>query len=265
MNRTYIKNLSKVVEQLSRFAAYVHHKDGTQGYISFRDSTGILGRNEDFKSTRAEEARKALNYKKWDESWIGTGRIAEYAKKAIDEAGNLVFPNQRFDFHNRLNPEHSEYREDAERVLFNIYVNSDCDESEAFADAIKTFGGSYDTIAFLFFIKDDTRFLPISSGHFDKAFKILGIDYTTAYQCSWDNYQGFISIINEIRDVMEIVLPMKGMPRLVDAHSFAWIIQGEKFREWSPNKEQSIRLNKQQRKVYKLLFLARVVAEVLNQ
>lgn len=242
MSETYIKDLAKVVEQLSRFTAYVHHNDGTQGFISFRDSTGILGREEDFKSARAEEARKALDYEKWDESWIGTGKIAECANEAIKKAGELVFLNQQFDFQNRLNPEHSKYQEDAERVLFNIYANSDYDESEAFADAIKTFGGSYDTIAFLFFIKDDTRFLPISSGHFDRAFKILGIDYTTAYHCSWENYQGFTSIINEIRDVMEVVLPMQGIPRLVDAHSFVWIIQEDKFKEWNPDKEESIQI-----------------------
>lgn len=242
MNKTYINNLAKVIEQLSRFTAYVHHKDGTQGFISFRDSTGILGRNEDFKSTRAEEARKALEYEKWDESWIGTGKIAECAKEAIEKAGNLVYPNQKFDFQNRLTPNHSDYREDAERVLFNIYANSDYEESAAFADAIKTFGGTYDTIAFLFFIKDDSRFLPISSGHFDDAFEILGIDYTTAYHCSWENYQGFIKIISEIRDIMEIVLPMQGIPRLVDAHSFAWIIQGDEFREWDPDEKQSAQI-----------------------
>ena len=243
MSETYIKDLSKVVEQLSRFTAYVHQADGTQGFISFRDSTGILGRNEDYKSTRAEEARQRLNSKAWDESWIGTGKIASCAKEAImKEAGNLVFIEQKYDFWNRLDPERPEYREEAEQVLFDIYRNSQIEESEAFDNAMEVFGKKYDTIAFLFFIKDDTRFLPISPGHFDSAFEILGIDYKTSRKCSWDNYMGYISIINEIRDVMEAVLPMQGIPRLVDAHSFAWVIQGNEFREWNPDAEQSIQI-----------------------
>ena len=242
MSETYIKDFSKVVEQLSRFTTYVHYKDGKQGFISFRDSTGILGRNEDFKSTRAEEARKELKYKEWDESWIGTGKIAQCAKNAIDKAENLVYPNQRYEFHNRLTPEHPHYRKEAEQVLFDIYSNPQIEESKAFASATEVFGKKYDIIAFLFFIKDDTRFLPVSTTHFDDAFKILGIKHETTRQCSWKNYQAFISIISEIRDIMETVLPMQGIPRLVDAHSFAWIIQGDKFRKWSPDKEQSIQI-----------------------
>lgn len=35
----------------------------------------------------------------------------------------------------------------------------------AFANAVDVFGAKYDTIAFLFFIKVDSRFLPISAGH----------------------------------------------------------------------------------------------------
>lgn len=151
MSETYIKDLAKVVEQLSRFTAYVHNTDGAQGFISFRDSTGILGRNEDFKSTRAEAARQRLNYKAWDESWIGTGKIANCAKEAImREAGNLVHIRQKYDFWNRLDPGHTEYRKEAERVLFDIYRNSQIEESEAFSNAMEVFGKKYDTIAFLF-------------------------------------------------------------------------------------------------------------------
>ena len=237
-----IKDPAKLVKQLSRFTSFVQHMDGRQGFISFRNSTGFLGREEDYKSKIAEEARKELKFADWKESWIGTGKIAACAKMAMNKAGNLVNKNQQVDFKNRLDPKSSKYRQDVERVLYDIYRNPLCEESVAFTNAVKTFGAKYDTIAFLFFIKDDTRFLPISSGHFDKGFAALGIDYITSFRCGWENYQGFISIIKDIRDVMETVLPMQGTPRLIDAHSFVWVIQEDRFIDWTPDAEQSIHI-----------------------
>ena len=238
MSSTYITDTAKLVEQLSRFNSFVQHKDGGSDFINFRDSAGFLGRKEDYKSRIAEEARKALKSDTWEKSLIGTGKIAEYAKKAMNRSGNLVNKNQQIDFKNRLDKRLSK----AERVLYDIYRNPLCKESVAFANAMEIFGAKYDTIAFLFFIKDDTRFLPISPGHFDKGFSYLGIDYSTSYRCSWENYQGFIDIIKEIRVVMEDMLPMQGVPRLIDAHSFVWVIQGNNFINWRPNTKQSVQI-----------------------
>lgn len=242
MGDAYIQNTAKLVEQLSRFTSFVQHMDGQKGCISFRDSSGFLGREEDYKSRIAEEARKELNYTNWKESWIGTGKIADCAARAMGKASNLVNMNQQIDFKNRLIPDHQKYRQDAERVLFDIYCNPSCRESEAFANAVDTFGAKYDTIAFLFFIKDDTRFLPISTGHFDKGFEILEIEYTTSRQCGWENYQSYIGIIKEIHDLMEDILPMEGSPRLIDAHSFVWVIQQDRFINWKPSIEQSVQI-----------------------
>lgn len=238
MSNTYITNAAKLVEQLSRFTSFVQHADGQTGFLSFRDSTGILGREEDYKSRIAEEARKELKFNSWSESWIGTGKIAECTKRAINKSGNLVDWYQQIDFKNRLDSNNAEFRPEAERALYDIYRNSLCDEATAFANAVKVFGAKYETIAFLFFIKDDSRFLPISTGHFDKGFADLEIYYTTSYKCSWENYQGFIEIIREIRAVMEDYLPMQGTPRLIDAHSFVWIIHQDRFKNWVPEPEQ---------------------------
>ncbi len=243
MEGTYITDPAKLVEQLSRFASFVNQKNGRrEGLISFRDSNGFLGREEDYKSRIAEDARNELSFRKWKESWIGTGKIAACASKAISKANNLVNKNQQIDFKNRLNPEHSKFQKDAERVLYNIYRNTSCNEPDAFNDAVATFGAKYDTIAFLFFIKDDSRFLPISPGHFDAGFAKLHINYTTSFNCNWENYQGFIRIIAEIRVVMEDMLPMLGLPRLIDAHSFVWVIQGERYKNWIPDPEQIIHI-----------------------
>ena len=41
---------------------------------------------------------------------------------------------------------------------------------------------------------------------------------------------------------MEDMLPMEGTPRLIDAHSFVWVIQEDRFADWNPDAEQSIQI-----------------------
>ena len=225
MDNTYEINKLKLIEQLSRFYAFVHYIDGRTGAISFRDRDSFLGREEDYKSRIAEDARQELNCNSWKESWIGTGKIAECAKRAMNKSGNLVNKFSQIDFKDRLDPNTSKYHQEAEQVLYDIYRNPAVSEYVAFENAVKTFGARYGTIGYLFFVKDDTRFLPISAENFDASFSILEIDFTTSHRCSWKNYNGFIDIISEIREVMEAMLPMQGTPRLIDAHSFVWVIQ----------------------------------------
>ena len=242
MRNTYITDSARLVERLARFTSFVQHMDGHSGFISFRDNRGFLGHEEDYKTEIAEKAREQLNSASWDESLIGTGKIAECAKVAMSKAGNLVNKNQQIDFRNRLSQDHPKYQPGAERVLYDLYCNPLCDEASAFENAVAVFGKKYDTISFLFFIKDDSRFLPISPSHFDKGFKDLNIAYTMSYQCSWENYQGFIEIIKEIRTVMEDLLPMQGIPRLIDAHSFVWVCQENRFTHWQPDAVQDIQI-----------------------
>ena len=238
-------NTQTVLEQLARFTAFVHSEDGQSGPISFRDINGFLGSEEGYKSRIAEEARQELNKNGRKKSSFKENlekEIAERAIKGMRRAGNLVNHNQITDFANRLNPHHKEYRPEGERALYDIYCNPLCSEAEAFENAARAFGKSYDRMSFLFFIKDDSRFLPVSPGHFEKGLASLGINYKLSYQCSWENYQGFISIMEEIRNIMEKILPMQGIPRLIDAHSFVWIIQEDKFINWLPNTEESAQI-----------------------
>ena len=238
---TYLKNTEELIEQFTRFTAYIQYKDKNSEAISFRDSACFLGREEDYKSRIAEDARKELNVNTWKESWIGTGKISEYVKRAVGKCENLVNMHQQIDFRNRLDIDKAKHGKEAERVLYDIYRNPLSHESAIFEKAVKVFGAKYDIIAFLFFIKDDTRFLPISTSHFDKSFELLGIDYITSRKCSWENYQGYVNIIAEIRDAMESMLEIKGTPRLIDAHSFVWIVQQEEFINWKPESDKDVK------------------------
>ena len=243
---------TRLIHMFARFTEFVQYKNQGTGaakeeLISFRDSNGFLGREEDYKSGIAEDARKELHYKDWNENWIGTGKIAAFASKAMSKAGNLVNSNQQISFKNRLNRTRKEFKPEAEKALYSVYCGED--EEVAFEEAVKVFGAKYDLIAFLFFVKDDTRFLPISPGNFDNSFKSLGINYKTANSCSWQNYLGFISIIKKIQSYMDpeleklnMVLPLKAPARLIDAHSFVWIIQEDQFLKWKPSAENEKRI-----------------------
>ena len=41
---------------------------------------------------------------------------------------------------------------------------------------------------------------------------------------------------------MEDMLPMQGVPRLIDAHSFVWVIQEKRFQNWPPDVVQNIQI-----------------------
>ena len=123
-------------------------------------------------------------------------------------------------------------------ALYRIYKNPD--EKASFEYAKAVFGGHYDLLACLFFIKDENRFLPVRSSNFDKRFRILNIDFKTSRRCSWENYTSYIEIIRTIRNEMSKKMVLANELRLLDAHSFVWIIGEDKFSNWIPNKEKCI-------------------------
>jgi hypothetical protein len=86
-----------------------------------------------------------------------------------------------------------------ESALFELYRGSLAPET-AFDLLVEQAGRRYDLIAYLFYLKDWSHFLPISPERFDTAFEMLGIELKTSKQCSWKNYQGFLRVIRELND-----------------------------------------------------------------
>lgn len=234
----YIKDASLLIAAMNRFYAYIQSADyKTTGVcrdrISFTDQNSLIGREEDYKYAAAINGRKVLDVEYWKKDWIGTGKIAAKASKAIGTAGNLVNRNQQIDFKNRLNPDHPKYKPDAERVLYDIYCGVDA--KSAFEQAVNTFGAKYDTIAYLFFMKSYDQYLPISPGNFDRVFLSVGIEFETSFRCEWSNYCKYIAIIREVQNLINEYLPLDSEARLIDAHSFLWFINEDRFSKWHPD------------------------------
>lgn len=231
---------AQLVEMIYRFIAYIKARDGKEVPLSFQDKNSFLGKEENYKARSFSKAQDALQYGEWTEEWIKTGKILRCVRNAMNCAGNLVYPNQQIAFQNCINPEHEKYRPEAARILYNIYKSKGNEEAVAFAEAKKLFGGSYDTIAYLFFIKDQSRYLPVSPGNFEKGLASVGINYKLCGECGWENYTGFLEIVKNIQAVMQDILPTVDI-RLIDAHSFLWVINEDErktdFLNWNPDEE----------------------------
>jgi len=235
----YIKNPEKLIAAINSFVAFMKYKDNGRP-LSFVDKNNFLGSTKDgeiYKSENAVLAGIDLKYDEWKESWIGTGKISERCKKAMSRAGNLVHPIQQARFKDILTSNHERFKPGVEKVLYEIYKSVPGEgEKESFRKACETFGNVYEVIAYLFFVKDSSRFLPVRTGKFQESLASIGIEYKLDSQCSWENYTGFIEIIKEIRAVMQKYIPDVEI-RLIDAHSFLWILANEDFKKWKQAQE----------------------------
>ena len=179
--------------------------------------------NEGYKDTIYTEARKRLDFWKWNEKDIGSGKIVRSvvsALKLYNNLNNLVDWRILQKFEEAL--EDVEKRQEYEQGFFDFYHNRH-DDKHSFDFFVQHFGKTYPLLAYLFFIKDKAQYMPISPSNFDKAFKNLGVkDFVTSYQCSWENYQAYIALLNQVREL----LSNHGIRdvSLLNAHSFVWMI-----------------------------------------
>jgi hypothetical protein len=170
----------------------------------------------------------------WSETGIGSGAILQYMVDAIEIqesrsnlTNNLVFWQNRFGHANRdhralleaaSNPK---LRRDLEQLLFGLY-RGHADDGATFDRLSELTGAKYPLLAYLFFLRDMDRFMPIQPTGFDRAFRALGIDFSTLRQCSWENYAIYNALLADLRPMIEAAAGLKTV-RLIDAHSFCWI------------------------------------------
>jgi hypothetical protein len=213
---------TNILEQyFAEFAEFITTKD-KQLFTSFRTSK-YIDRNENYKYSVYEEARENLGNKWWKPINIGTGKIQEKVNLAIKTKvihseqivdNNLVDWRKKDDFSKRI------ISKTLEETLFNFY-KSKIKDGEAFEQLVKE-GLTYQFIAYLFFIKDSQRFLPISQERFDKIFDQIGLpEFKTRSNASWENYSEFCNIIKQVRDFLRT---KDNNATLLDAHSFLWIL-----------------------------------------
>ena len=182
--------------------------------ISFKD--GFISKEEGYKERVFYNAHSLLELSSWSDSIIGDGTISRCVKKAISKVENLVHHNQIIHFRNVV----EDKLKLSEQVFYQLYCGND--DARAFEKAVELFGAKYDLIAALFFIKDIKKYLPVRSSEFDKRFELLGIDFSMAGKCSWDNYNRYLQIVDNVR--LELQNHYGFDVELIDAHTFLWMV-----------------------------------------
>ena len=218
-------------EQFQKFKRLIaKHSDG-RAFTAFNE--GVVAVWEGYKPHLRDRARGILLPQAWAESEIGSGEILQRTINAVEIqdgslTNNLVFWQNRFGHGNRDHHVLLEAVSDMkllgelERHLFGLY-RGDSDEGLTFDHLSELTGAKYPLMAYLYFLKDMDRFMPIQPTTFDRAFSDLGINLVTVRNCSWENYRQFNTALSEVRRGLAEIAGLTRV-ELIDAHSFCWLV-----------------------------------------
>lgn len=203
------------------FLKLVETKSKTK-FVSF-PSNRYTEENEGYKDEIYERARNNLQFWNWKEEDIGKGKIISKIIQAIkleNNKNNLVDWRLISKFEDKTKDEKKIY--EYEKAFFDFFHDLETDQ-KTFDIFVEYFGEKYPLIAYLFFIKDKARYMPISPTNFDVAFNKLGVQgFRSSHRCSWDNYKQYNGLLNEVKEL----LLSKGIRdvSMLNSHSFVWII-----------------------------------------
>lgn len=219
-------------QQFEAFRRFVSMKSGVP-FRSFAADPYVEG-EEGYKRDVLRQGRGALEFSRWKASEIGTGRIIDRTIRAIELRDNNLVP-WRPRYGEALRPHQVLYesrtdgarRKEIERSLFELYRG--VDDEARFMDLRRLLGARYPLLAYLFFLRDPSRYLPLAPSTFDEVFRRLGIDFKTAHECAWSNYMTFLDIVSEVRELLRDWLESE--VDLLDAHSFLWMLARQMKKE----------------------------------
>lgn len=213
-------------QQFEAFRTFVEKQSGV-AFVSFA-SNPYTEEQEGYKYVIQRAGRDALAFQTWRQSVIGTGKIVEAVIGAIEiPKSNLVPWQSRYGKEARPHQPLYEAKNQRDRLLkseeclYKLYREEN--DKESFDELIGIFGKTYPLLAYLFFLKDRSRYLPIAPTYFDRAFGYLGANFKTSHRCSWENYSTYLSLIDEIKEML--IESLQCEVTLLDAHSFTWMLK----------------------------------------
>lgn len=229
MRNRVLSDLSRVAfhHAFKRFQS-IHRKEDGHYLASFRDPGSYVYRTEDYKEGVARQAELILGARRWVKSAVGRGEILRRVIAAIEQPGNNLLQwdarfGPQFRVHVRLLAalENRKVRREFEAIFFDLYARRHA-TADHFEHLAWLCGKRYELIAYLFFVADRHRFLPIRTTSFDRCFEELGFPLRTARQCSWPNYSEYLDTMTAVR----VALDRTGIGEvsLLDAHSFCWVL-----------------------------------------
>lgn len=234
--------------QFARFDQQIRQNSGGKPFVSFRD--GLPRDWEDYKEKVRDLALQRLGVAQWKSSHIGTGKILEQVIRSIEIHESSKIRNNLVRWENRYGHKSRSHfklldarktlvaRRAFEQWFWDFYKNK-IHDSDAFSQFREMVGKRYDLLAYLFFLKDWNQFMPIAPSTFDKAFKLLELDFTTSKNCSWENYSAFNACLLEVQRLLQEVENVADA-RLIDAHSFCWMLVRQKLPKAGPTQKISL-------------------------
>ena len=214
--------------QFSAFSKFVEEQAGIR-FVSFA-SNPYTEEQEGYKYEIHRAAREALAFQALKTSDIGKGEILAAMIEAIEIPNSNLVPWQGR-FGKEARPHQPLYIAQSdpgktqviEACLFKLYHEPL--EVESFGELVAIFGKTYPLIAYFFFLKDRSQYLPIAPTFFDRAFIHLGAEFKTSHRCSWENYLVYLDLLGELKTLLTEILSTE--VTLLDAHSFAWMLAAQ--------------------------------------
>jgi hypothetical protein len=218
--------------QFEAFKTFVAEQSGI-AFVSFA-SNPYTEKQEGYKYEIHHAGRNALAFQAWKQSDIGSGDIVDAVIGAIEIPNSNLVPWQgRFGKEARPHQPLFEAKNQQghlrriEECLFKLYREQQ--DEKSFAELVAIFGKTYPLLAYLFFLKDRSKYLPIAPTFLDLAFEHLGANFKTSHRCSWENYSIYVGLIVELKAMLTESLA--GEVTLLDAHSFAWMLAAQMERD----------------------------------
>lgn len=200
----------------------------------FRDFQQGYAYKEEFYKTRVHgDALRILDAEKWKSSMIGSGKIIQAVVLAIQ-----IHENNLMEWRGKRHPAGRSHmallkaaqandKKDVEAALFAHFRDKVAPE-KSMVQLTGLFARKYDFIAYLFYLRDWERFMPIAPTHFDRVFPMLDVRVNGQLlkmrkRCSWENYSAYNEAFGLVREALEgMEVPRV---RLLDAHSFCWMLR----------------------------------------
>lgn len=208
------------------------HRRSAPPFTGFDE--GLIAAWENYKPRLRKLALERLSPSTWREEQIGSGDILNHVIASIEIqashdnlTNNLVFWQNRFGHANRDHKAILEARGDVklrhkmERLLFDLF-HERVEAGAIFEALAEATQRKYPLIAYLFFLKDMGRYMPIQPTGFDRVFCQMGVELRTLRSCSWQNYLAFNGLLDALRSEIAAAAGLENV-RLVDAHSFLWV------------------------------------------
>lgn len=221
-------------DAFSRFQRLILPHDGGRPFAGF--DQGVTAAEEDYKPRLRDYARGRMAMEQWTPTEVGTGAIlgrvidaVEIQDSRVNLNNNLVFWQNRYGPANRDHrglleaAEGGAQRHEIESLLYDLYLGGG-DEGAIFDRLGELTGAKYPLLAYLYFLHDSDRFMPIQPTTYDRAFRRLGIGLVTLRNGSWDNYRRFNTALQSVRQALSRIEGLENT-RLIDAHSFCWILE----------------------------------------